>query len=102
MTRAGAAIGIWLLASWGASAHATEPADHFAGLAASYLIEAHGKTLSAHQPDRRLPPASLTKIMTALLVLERGGLDEVVTIGPGAVRETGTRIGLARGDTVRV
>jgi hypothetical protein len=40
--------------------------------------------------------------MTALLVLERGRLDEIATVGPGAERETGSRIGLKAGDRMKV
>ena len=39
--------------------------------------------------------------MTALLVLGRGRLDELVTISLAASQETGTRIGLRRGERVR-
>ncbi len=95
-------MGIWLCISWNGSAHAVEPVDRFAGLAASYVIEAQGKTLWAHQADRELPPASLTKIMTALLVLERSRPDDIVTVGADAVGETGSRMGLAAGERFRV
>ena len=61
-----------------------------------------GRVLWAGAPDARMAPASLTKMMTALLVLERGGLDEVVTVTRAASRETGSRIGLKPGDQLRV
>ena len=76
--------------------------DPFPRVASSYLMQLNGQTLWAHKPTAKLPPASLTKIMTALLVLERGKLDEIVTIGPTVSRETGTRIGLRRKERVRV
>ena len=44
-----------------------------------------GRLLYARGPDARRPIASLTKVMTALLVLEAGHLDEVVTIPEEAV-----------------
>jgi D-alanyl-D-alanine carboxypeptidase (penicillin-binding protein 5/6) len=40
--------------------------------------------------------------MTALLVLEREPLDRVVTVSSGAAGESGTRIGLRRGDRMTV
>lgn len=40
--------------------------------------------------------------MTALLVLERGGLDDLVVVSRRATRETGTRMGLRAGDNLRV
>ncbi len=76
--------------------------DPFRYEAASYLVAVDGKTVWARHPDRRLPPASLTKIMTALLISERGRLDEVVTVGRAAAAETGTRLGLDPGDRMRV
>ena len=84
------------------SAWAAGVRDPFPDRAASYVLRADGATIWAHRPDLRLPPASLTKIMTALLVLERGRLDETVLVGGPAARETGTRIGLAIGDRMRV
>jgi len=41
---------------------------------------ATGETLAAESPDRTLPMASPTKMMTALLVRDRADLDELVTI----------------------
>ncbi len=49
-----------------------------------------------------LPPASLTKLMTALLVLEHDRPDETVTITPDATRETGSRLGLKSGERFRM
>ncbi len=75
--------------------------DPFPYEAASYLIAIDGKTVWARRPDLRLPPASLTKVMTALLAIERGRLDDVVTVSRAAATETGTRLGLATGDRMR-
>jgi D-alanyl-D-alanine carboxypeptidase len=44
-----------------------------------------GQAMVAKAPDVRRPIASLTKIMTALIVLERRRLDDVVTVSPDAV-----------------
>ena len=54
--------------------------------------------LWAGQPDAALAPASLAKLMTALIALERGGLEEPVTVGRGVLQATGTRIGLKPGE----
>ncbi len=69
--------------------------------AASYLVQVNGTTLWSHAAQRRLPQASLTKIMTALLVLEQGGAEELITISNTATRETGSRIGLRQGERLR-
>jgi D-alanyl-D-alanine carboxypeptidase (penicillin-binding protein 5/6) len=39
--------------------------------------------------------------MTSLLALERGKLDETVTVGKGVLKETGTRMGLKPGEKLR-
>ena len=70
-------------------------------IAAAYLVKRDGVVLWAGQPDARLPPASLAKLMTALLALERGKLDEPVTVGRGVLQATGTRIGLKPGEQLR-
>jgi serine-type D-Ala-D-Ala carboxypeptidase (penicillin-binding protein 5/6) len=68
----------------------------------SYLLQVNGETYQEKNPDLRRAPASLTKIMTALVVLEKGTLDDVVTVSAAASRETGSRIGLRRGDRLKV
>ncbi|KFN49156.1 D-alanyl-D-alanine carboxypeptidase family protein [Arenimonas composti] len=78
-----------------------EPVDEFPQVAAAYWVEVDGVPRWAGQPDRRLPMASLTKLMTALLIAETADLEAVVTIGVGVARETGSRIGLRAGERVR-
>jgi D-alanyl-D-alanine carboxypeptidase (penicillin-binding protein 5/6) len=69
---------------------------------ASYVLKINGTVYEEKNPDTRRAPASLTKIMTALVVLEHCRLDEVATVSRAAARETGSRIGLRRGDRLRV
>ncbi len=76
--------------------------DPFPAAASSYLLKIDGETVWTHRPERRLAPASLTKIMTALLVLERVPLDRVVTVSSGAATESRSRIGLHKGDKMTV
>jgi D-alanyl-D-alanine carboxypeptidase (penicillin-binding protein 5/6) len=73
-------------------------ADPFPQVASSYLVIVNEKEVWAHRPDLPLAIASLTKIMTALLVLEKSRIEEVVTVSRQASRETGTRLGLQPGD----
>jgi serine-type D-Ala-D-Ala carboxypeptidase (penicillin-binding protein 5/6) len=94
----------FLLALAGA-AHAAAPADgadRFAGVAASYLVKRDGRVLWARAPQARRAPASLAKMMTALLVLERGALNDVVTVSRAASRESGSRIRLRAGQQLLV
>ena len=83
-------------------AEAAGPGDPFGNVAAAYLVKVDGRELWARNPDAPLPPASLTKMMSALLVLERADLGSVVTVSREASRETGARLGLAPGDRMPV
>jgi D-alanyl-D-alanine carboxypeptidase len=48
---------------------------------AAYLLDADtGNTLYAHNPFTHLPIMSTTKLMTALLAVEHGNLDQTITI----------------------
>jgi D-alanyl-D-alanine carboxypeptidase (penicillin-binding protein 5/6) len=76
--------------------------DPFPQSARAYLVQVGGTTVWSHQADQSLPPASLTKIMTALLVLERTNLNAVVTVAPSVAAETGSRMHLRPGDKLRV
>lgn len=97
--RSGLFIGLWLLAN---TALAASQPDPFPQVAAAYLVELDGDAIWARQPERRLPPASLTKLMTALLVLEQGHPDDAVTVATSATHETGTRLGLKSGERFRL
>ena len=64
-----------------------------------------GTTLYELEADAQAYPASLTKVMTALLVLENGNLDDEVTIESSDFSELSSdasRSGLSVGDTVSV
>lgn len=66
---------------------------------AAVLIDAgSGRILFAQNADERLPMASTTKIMTALIALENSRLDETVTAGPNASGVEGTSIYLSEGE----
>jgi len=87
----------------GATAARVEAADDpFGNVAAAYLVKVDGREVWARNPSTRLPPGSLAKMMTALLVLERADLRSVVTVSREASRETGTRLGLDAGDRMPV
>ncbi len=81
-----------------AAGSASAADDPYPWIAAAYVVKRDGAVLWAGSAERRLAPASLTKMMTALLALERGGLDETVKVGRGVLQATGTRIGLKPGE----
>ncbi len=62
----------------------------------------HNRILFSQNMYQRLYPASMTKIMTALLALEQGNMDQIVTISDSAVNlEAGSQVcGFVAGDQV--
>jgi D-alanyl-D-alanine carboxypeptidase (penicillin-binding protein 5/6) len=75
--------------------------DRFPGAGAAYLVVRDGVVLWARRPDAPLPPASLTKVMTGLLAAEHGAPDAWLAVSARAARETGARIGLRAGESIR-
>ena len=66
----------------------------------SIVIDAiTGRILAAKEPDRRRAVASTQKLMTALLTVEAGGLDRVMTIAPADTRVEPTKLYLKTGET---
>jgi len=61
-----------------------------------------GRILYEHDPGKRLSPASLTKIMSALVILEQGNLDDLVTVSPSAARAPKTHLRLKAGQVFRL
>lgn len=59
-----------------------------------------GKVLYDKNGRERLPMASTTKIMSALLTAESGGLDERFTVDADAIKVEGSSMGLQEGDIV--
>ena len=87
----------------GATAARVEAAgDPFGNVAAAYLVKIDSREVWARNPSTRLPPGSLAKMMTGLLVVERADLRSVATVSREASRETGTRLGFSPGDRVIV
>src|SRR4249919_2741474 len=61
-----------------------------------------GRVLYEHDAGKRMSPASLTKIMSALVILERGQLDDFVTISPSAARAHKTHLRVKAGQVFRL
>ena len=70
--------------------------------AKAYLLmdAATGKVLAAKNETQRLPIASTTKIMTALLALEQPNVKERFCVDADAIRVEGSSMGLLPGDEV--
>lgn len=72
--------------------------------APAYILvnPATGETLAQRAPDRELPMASTTKIMTALVVLEEAGLGDRITVPAAAGAIEGSSGALVTGESLTV
>lgn len=65
------------------------------------LIDAtSGRILYENNPHKKMPMASTTKIMTALVAIENGKTDKILSIGKEAVGIEGSSIYLREGETM--
>jgi D-alanyl-D-alanine carboxypeptidase (penicillin-binding protein 5/6) len=69
--------------------------------ASAILMDAAtGEVLFEQNADAPRPPASITKILTALVILERGRLEDTVVVSQEAASVAGYRLGLRRGQRI--
>ncbi len=67
------------------------------------MTEKHGKVLFGKKENEKCKMASTTKIMTAIVVLERvDDLNEVTEISAKAAGTGGSRLGLHKGDKISI
>ena len=105
---AAALLALLLASAAGAQQLRPVPAPPIIGAKSYLLIDGKtGHELAALEPDKRLPPASLTKIMTAYVVFNalREGqirLEDKVTVSEKAWRMIGSRMFIEVGDQVPV
>lgn len=64
------------------------------------LVDSEGNVLWARAEDDQTAMASITKVMTAVIALENGNLDDVVTISPKAASVGESSAGLVAGQQV--
>lgn len=81
---------------------ASASAPHVGGTAYVVLNATTGELLAARNARERLPMASLTKLMTALVTLEHARLDDLVTITGGAVATGESTASLVPGERLTV
>ena len=78
----------------------------FAGIinsrAAITIDASTGEILFSKNPNHRLPPASTTKLMTAIVVMENANLSDIVTISKNASRTAPLKAGFKEGDRVSI
>ncbi|MBR1723666.1 MAG: D-alanyl-D-alanine carboxypeptidase, partial [Ruminococcus sp.] len=68
--------------------------------AAVVIDSATGEVMYEHNSRERLPMASTTKIMSALIAIEHGDLDTEFTVDSDAIKVEGSSMGLQKGDRV--
>jgi len=70
--------------------------------AATWILydDTFGETLAEHNADLSRPMASTTKIMTAIVALENGDLDQQITVSQQAVDVGEAEVGLVTGETL--
>lgn len=97
---------MWVVLAWLLSAPVWAVPSGMASRAWIVIDQASGRELAAHQADLPLPPASLTQLMTAYVVLDdvrrnRLSLDKMVKVPEAATQVDGARVFLKAGETVR-
>lgn len=92
-----------LLLAPSAPAQTPSGAPDLRGAKAAILMEATtGDVLLAHNADQRRPIASTTKLMTVLVALERGDLDDVFSAADYNASPVESQIGLRSGERMSV
>lgn len=66
----------------------------------AYLVDGNGKVYFSRGADAETQIASVTKIMTAIIALERGSLDETIVVSERAQAVGESSAGLRAGDTL--
>lgn len=99
------AAGDLVAVPYGSTSTATQPELELACRSAVLMEASTGEILYAQNPDEAMPPASVTKIMTLLLIMEamdRGELswDTPVTASAHAASMGGSQIYLKEGETM--
>jgi serine-type D-Ala-D-Ala carboxypeptidase (penicillin-binding protein 5/6) len=82
-------------------ARAAEPPTHVS-CEACVVVDGDGRTLWSRVPHTPLPPASTTKMATALVVTREAGLEEEVTVSTAAAATGGGGLDLLAGDRYSV
>jgi serine-type D-Ala-D-Ala carboxypeptidase (penicillin-binding protein 5/6) len=80
----------------------TSFADDINSRAAVVMDASTGAILYAKNPDLKCPPASTTKLMTAIVAIERADIHDIVTISRNVSRTPPHKVGFKEGDKVTV
>jgi D-alanyl-D-alanine carboxypeptidase (penicillin-binding protein 5/6) len=102
VTAAAALFALLAGAAAALTAPGTVPPDRFPGAAPSYIVAIDGDVRWQRAADTPRAPASLTKILSAIVLLERDwDPGRVITVSPRAASLEGTRLRLRAGEQLR-
>jgi len=94
---------IFVLLSSASSVAAFSPEEDLTARAFLLMDANTGSVLFQKEPDLRLPPASTTKILTALVALESGRkLNDLLTVSKTATRVPASKIYLRPGQSISI
>lgn len=88
---------IFCAASW---ANATEPV--FDPQARASLVRIGDEIVWSQAADQRMPHASITKLMLALLIMDHYNPDAIVTVSKAAAAKPPSKLGLRAGEEMRL
>jgi serine-type D-Ala-D-Ala carboxypeptidase (penicillin-binding protein 5/6) len=77
-------------------------AENINSRAAITIDASTGEILFSKNPNLRLPPASTTKLMTAIVAIESENLAKVVTISKNACHAAPSKAGFRKGDRITI
>nr|WP_295971741.1 D-alanyl-D-alanine carboxypeptidase family protein [uncultured Bacillus sp.] len=80
----------------------TEAAAYASASSAILMEQQSGRVLYEKEAHKKRRIASITKIMTAILAIESGKLDETVTVSSDAVKAEGSSIFLKSGEKIKL
>ncbi len=90
-----------LILFFSVDAHAAPVAPDISNAGGAVVIERDSlRVLLEKDKDKKLPEASTTKIMTAILAIEKGNLSDVATVSPNASGVEGSSMWLGVGEHI--
>lgn len=96
-----ALLGMLCLQQVGLAANNQAPPPTSAETAALIDVQS-GRILLEKDSDKRMRIASLTKIMTAIVAIEQGNINDIVTVSKNAYRKEGSSIYLKLGEKIKM
>ncbi|MBM3266474.1 MAG: D-alanyl-D-alanine carboxypeptidase [Candidatus Sericytochromatia bacterium] len=85
-----------------APAYAASPASPEISARSALIVDADGRILYERNANKRLPNASTTKVLTALVVIDHSALEDVITVSNAAAKAPPSRLGLVPGERYTV